>query len=228
MFSLKYIILTGVITAGVSAPVVLGGSASAANGSCTLEAVRPNVGEQIAQNRKFTQKGNRVYIKVEVKGKNCAKVVTLEAWKAPNATDGRPFKEQVLFRHITRTLDAGSHLLSVQLPNCYYQVDLIHGSKTMGANGEIKFDSARMIGSVHGGNKVCTVTTPDTPDEPEVPETPVTPVTPPTTTITTTTSSSVTTLPKTGAGSIVAGIFGSVSALGTAAHYFVRRKLLNA
>lgn len=223
MFSLKYTLLAGVIMAGIAAPLTLGGSALAANGSCTLEAERPNIGEQIAENRKFTKKGDRVYIKVVVKGTNCAKTVTLESWKAPNATDGRPFKEQVLFRHKTETFGAGSHLMSVQLPNCFYQVDLIRGSKTMGANGEIKFDSDRMIGSVHGGNKVCTVSTPDTPEEPEEPETPVTP---PTTT-TTTTSSKATSLPKTGPGSIVAGIFGGISALGTAAHYVVRRKLMN-
>ncbi|MDB5170209.1 MAG: hypothetical protein JWN82_605 [Candidatus Saccharibacteria bacterium] len=226
MFSLKSTLVLGVMLASLATPFVINGNAAAANGSCTLEAVQPNIGQPI-EGRKFTTKGNRIYIKVVVKGTDCAKVVTLESWKAPNPDLGKPYSEQILFRHFTTNpLGAGSHLLSIQLPNCFYQVDLIHGSKTMGANGEIKFDATKVIGSAHGGTQKCTQATPETPDTPEEPETPVTP-TPSTPTPTTQTASSqVTSLPKTGAGSIVVGAFSGMTALGTAAHYFVRRKLL--
>lgn len=224
MFSLKTLAIAGVFMAAAIAPVAVGTNVLAANSNaCTAEAAHPSIGTRIQPNHKFTRKGNRVYIKVVVKGgKNCTKTVTLEAWKAPNGTDAKPYREQTLYRSKTLTgLKPGEYRMSVQLPNCYYQVDLIHGGKTMGASpdADIKFDSDRMIGSVHGGNQTC-VNTPDTPDEPEAPETPTTPTTPKA-------SSTATSLTKTGPSAIVAGIFTGVSSLGTAAHYFVRRKLMN-
>ncbi len=224
MFSLKSLVIAGVFMAAVAAPVVVGTNVLAANNNaCTAEAAVPSIGTRIEPNHKFTRVGNRVYIKVVVKGgKNCEKAVTLESWKAPNGTDGKPYKQQTLYRFKTLTgLKPGEYRVSVQLPNCFYQVDLIHGTKTMGASSDadIKFDADRVIGSVHGGNQAC-VNVPDTPDEPEVPEIPATPTTP-------LASTTTTSLTKTGPGAIVAGIFTGVSSLGTAAHYFVRRKLMN-
>ena len=228
MFSLKKLAIAGVFMAAVAAPAIVGTNVLAANNSnaCTAEAAVPNIGTRIQPNHKFTKQDGRVYIKVVVHGgKNCQKTVTLESWKAPNGTDGKPYKEQTLYLYKTVTFGPGEHRMSVQLPNCYFQVDLIHGSKTMGASpdADIKFDADRVIGSVHGGNQAC-VNVPDTPDTPEVPETPTTPTTPTTPAPSTTTTS----LTKTGPGAIVAGIFTGVSSLGTAAHYFVRRKLMNA
>lgn len=125
---------------------------------------------------------------------DCQQTVTLSAWEAPNAAKGQPYDQQKLVSHVTGTFGPGKHSLSIQVPDCFYQLDMIRGANAAGPTGTAEYVKGSLIGSLHGGTKTCEVTPP---------------VTPPT-------------LPNTGVGSnvVVASLVATV--LGTAFGY-VRR-----
>lgn len=126
---------------------------------------------------------------------DCQQTVTLSAWQAPNADKGQPYDQQKLVSHVTDSFGPGVHSLSIQVPNCFYQLDMLPGDNPAGVNGTAQYTQGTLIGSLHGGTQSCAVTPPVTP-----------PQTPPT-------------LPNTGVGSnvIVAGLVAMV--LGTAVSY---------
>jgi hypothetical protein len=97
-----------------------------ANNRCKVTASMPNIGKQIKKDRKFTLKDGRAYIAVTVHGKKCKMPVSVASWKAPSA-NGRPYSQQTFYAGNSRTLREGRHLMSVAVPPCYFQVDLIHG-----------------------------------------------------------------------------------------------------
>lgn len=84
-------------------------------------------------------------------------VVSLVSYKAPNGTDGKPYSSQELFRSTTRTFNnEGRREMSVQLPDCYYQVDLVTGQPLQSfANGVTYHGQHRFLVARHGGNKFC-------------------------------------------------------------------------
>lgn len=100
-----------------------------------------------------------------VEGDNCKVDVTLVTWQAPNATDGKPYDQQKLFSYTTGTFKPGTRTLTTKLPNCFYQVDLVTGSKPTDANGGPRYiQENRLRRSLHGGSQSCdtTVVTPPT------------------------------------------------------------------
>lgn len=218
---IKNLTIASVFAVSAIAPVAFTGTTQAES-RCSIETARPQSGTPVP-NSKFTTQEGRMYIDVIVTGKDCVRHATLAAWEAPNGVDGRPYKEQVLASHMTKTIETGDRnqakrTLSVQIPDCYYQIDIMRGKKVMGRNGEIKFDADKHLGGVHGGTQACTTPeVPETPEEPETPETPEEPETP----------SEVTTeeeLTETGPASAVAAFTG-VSTLAAGVHYVIRRKL---
>jgi len=97
-----------------------------------------------------------------ISGDNCNEAVTIASWQAPNGEKGRPYSEQKLFSHTTGTFNSGTHSLTVTLPDCYYQVDLVRGSSATDANGGPEYNTSTILGSLHGGTQTCTPTTPPT------------------------------------------------------------------
>lgn len=139
---------------------------------------------------------------------NCEQDVTLASWQAPDADKGQPYEQQKLFAHVSGTFGLGTHTLTVKMPDCFYQIDLVRGNVPTGPNGSPVYEAGRMMGSLHGGTKKCEETPPQTP--PKTPEPPTEPEV----------KSEVTTLPNTGIGSNVAIIALLVSVVAGAGHYF--------
>lgn len=217
--NIKHIAIASVFAVSAVAPVAIVADTQAAS-KCTIYKQQPKNGTPVPNSHFTTQEG-RMYIDIVVEGKDCVRHATLAAWKAPNGVDGRPYKEQVLASHMTKTLKTGNRnkvtrTLSVQIPDCYYQIDIMRGKKVMGANGEIPFDGSKHLGGVHGGTQACD-TVPETPEEPETPvEEPEAPV-----------EEEYETeeeLTATGPATAVAA-FGGISSLAAGAHFVIRRKL---
>jgi hypothetical protein len=105
--------------------------------------------------------------------------ITLVSYTAPSATfTFASADQQVLFASQTAS-GAGAHTLSVNLPDCFFQVDLVFGSAIahLGPADSNNFYSAqgRLIQGINGGTTACTETV--TPPATETP--PVVVVTPP-------------------------------------------------
>lgn len=204
----------------------------------------------------FTVSGDTISTTVTLTGDaNCKRAITLATWKAP-AADGQPIDQQVLFNHTTKIFGKGTHTISAKLPpnNCYYQADLLRSASPTAPDGTANYawqdgkivpaDQNPILNFKFGGDKVCE-------DEPEkdvcphdssmaiddpncdpcprdntmkkddpncnppvAPEKPVTPSTP------------VTTIPSTGAGSIIASVMGLSTSAGAAYSYIRSRKQL--
>ena len=145
----------------------------------------------------------------------CKMAVSLASWQAPDALKGRPYDQQKLFAHMSGTYGVGTYTLTVKLPTCYYQVDLVRGTSPTGPNGSPVYDDALMMGSLHGGTKTCVDTPPTTP--PTTPETPQAPVQPQVLAAATPEA-----LPNTGAGS-TAAIAAVLAAIAGAGYSYMRR-----
>lgn len=94
------------------------------------------------------------------------------------AKPASPFP-QTLYDSVTQTLDAGSYTLTVHLPSCYWQADLVTGSVLPYIDADHRY-LERVAAGATGGNQVCSTTT-------------TTGTTQTTTTLTTTTSTTATT-----------------------------------
>lgn len=193
------------ITAAMVLPTTVGAT-GANTQECTVKAVGTKNTAGNTDSR-FVLNGNgTVSATFEVKGNtDCKLDVTLASWQAPDADKGRPYDQQKLYKYVTDSFGVGRHTLTVELPNCFYQVDLVRGKNPTGPNNMPVYEKGRMMGSLHGGTKVC-----------EEPKTPPVVTTPPQV-------SSATTLPKTGAGGMV-GLFAGASIFGAAAHNLAVRR----
>ncbi len=130
------------------------GNNTAEAAQCKVTADVPNIGTKIKEDRKWTQKDGRAYIVVDVEGKGCKAPVSVASWKAP-AADGRPFSEQVFFKGHSKTLGEGRHLMSVDKPECFFQVDLVHGlDPHPGGKRGPNYGDLFIAGAI-GGNKKC-------------------------------------------------------------------------
>lgn len=87
-------------------------------------------------------------------------VLSLVSYKAPSATFSRESaSQQKLHDFETRSLSSGQHKMTVDIPDCYYQVDFVFGHpiQQLGPANSNNFysDQGRLIEGVLGGTKVC-------------------------------------------------------------------------
>jgi hypothetical protein len=202
MKKINYILALAVVVFGFSAAVFTATpvAATTQTETCTVKAVGKKNTAGNPDSRFVLNGDNTVTAVFEVKGnEDCKLEVTLASWQAPDADKGRPYDQQKLFKFVTGTFGVGTHKLTVALPDCFYQVDLVRGSKPTGIDGGPVYEQGRMMGSLHGGTKVCEP--PKPPEEPkEKPKE----------------------LPKTGPASIL-GLFTGTAIAGGAAHKVVLR-----
>lgn len=192
----------------------LGAKAYATNGVCEVE------GTALGKwGSTLTINGGKISSDFVVEGENCSITMSLVTWKAKTAS-GQPLYEQKLHDFKTATFGPGQHRLTVNLPDCYYQADLMVGTKADWAEAdntpkriELPTDGTPWPdGGLRdfkiGGYQKC--------EEPKKEEPKVLP----------TSTTAPTELTKTGlgAGSIV-GIGASVAVLGAMIHNRVQRKL---
>lgn len=83
--------------------------------------------------------------------------VLMASYTAPNGTDGKPYTAQKLFASKRDKFGPGAHSLSVQLPNCYYQVDLARGTVLPNFNSTTYTASPQhiLLAAKHGGTQPC-------------------------------------------------------------------------
>lgn len=151
-------------------------------------------------------------------------VYTLVSYTAPNGTTGLPYTAQKLYKSVTKTFGPGTHTMQVQVPDCFYQVDLVGGYPvaTFPNNQALYHNEHRFFRALHGGTKSCETPKPPVtpPAQPpaKTPEPPVaTPVTP------AAAPAEPAELPNTGPGAIVA-IFTGVSAISTLLYSAIRSR----
>lgn len=99
--------------------------------------------------------------------------LSLVSYQAPSGTySEQTADQQVLYRSTTQTLSAGSYTLSVDVPSCYYQLDLVYGSpiQQLGPAGTDNFygKQGRLISTMTGGSSVCTPPPPTCPSQNKV------------------------------------------------------------
>jgi hypothetical protein len=100
------------------------------------------------------------------------------SYKAPsNVYTAEEADQQVLFRYVTDTFQAGPGQMTVEVPNCYFQLDFVYGEHLdhLGPAGSTNFYSSRKIRGQMGGTAACVVEQPPT----EQPTTPSDTTTPP-------------------------------------------------
>lgn len=104
--------------------------------------------------------------------------VLLASYTAPNGTDGKPYTAQKLHASSRALFGPGKHTLTVQLPNCYYQVDLARGTVLPNFNSTTYTASTKhiLLAAKHGGTQSCeqkpaptppAVTKPTPPEQPK-------------------------------------------------------------
>jgi LPXTG-motif cell wall-anchored protein len=216
---LRIAFVVPVIALSLAVSVAAAQPASAAATNCDAVAVGTKNTAGNTDSRFVVNGNGTVSATFEVKGDaTCQMTVSMAAWSAPDAAKGRPYDQQKVFDHVTGTFGVGKHTLTVKMPNCFYQIDLARGANPTGPNGSAVYETGRLMGSLHGGTKVCETPTPP-PTPPTTPQPPVTPVTPvaPTPEV----------LPNTGAGSTAAIVAVAAAIAGTAYHYVRGRRNYN-
>jgi hypothetical protein len=129
--------------------------ASAATG-CDAHGIGNNTLTHSTNNSAYTIKGNQTTVTFDVVGKDCKLPITIVVWKAPNGTTGQPYSEQTLFYHKSATFSTGRHSMTATLPDCYFQVDTVTGTKLTGSTGQAYNYDTRQVAFMHGGTKSCT------------------------------------------------------------------------
>jgi len=116
--------------------------------------------------------------------------VSLVSYKSPSP-GGQPLNQQTVFQSTTQTLNPGTYSLAVQVPDCYFQVDLVRGGVIWQLSDQHTYHGEnRFVTSKNGTGPACTTTTTTPPVTP--------PASPPAVQSSTTTKS----LPNTGAGNV--------------------------
>lgn len=224
---MKAMMISGVV-AGASVIGMVSQANAATQTSCSVVPV-----ELGSWGKAITIKGDTATATFTVKGENCTTPVTLAAWERMTLEG---INDQKLFAYETKTFGPGKHSLSVKVPACYNQIDVVQGARATAADGTAnyqfqdgKFVDGGLRDFLKAGNKVCEDKPPVTPEPPVVtPKPPVTPqppvVTPVATPVAETKSAPVEALPSTGAGSIIAGTMGLSSTAGFAYNYLNSRR----
>lgn len=86
--------------------------------------------------------------------------VSLVSYQAPESSfDESKADQQVRYREVTGHFDAGRHTLAVDVPSCYFQVDLVTGApiEKLGPSGSDNFYGAqgRLVDAANGGSASC-------------------------------------------------------------------------
>ena len=90
----------------------------------------------------------------------CTQALTLVSWEAPSSTfDQQNINSQKLHSHVTQTLGLGTHTMTVDMANCFYQIDLLTGSSPTAADGSPNYQG-NLLGWAQGGTQVCVQPTP--------------------------------------------------------------------
>lgn len=227
MNKLKVIIASAVVLAGV----FVAGSQSASAQSvpeCTIDPIPLNMWQ-----KSFTTANGKATAKFTLKGEaNCKKAMTVAVWKAP-AANGQPVNEQKLYAYKTGVFGKGENTLSVNLPDdCYFQADLLKGTNPTAPDGTANYayqdgkivKNHPLVDFKFGGNRKCEDAPEKCPydssmekNDPNCKEV-VTPVVK--------TQTPVTSLPATGAGSVLASTMGLSASAGLAVKYFRTRRSL--
>jgi hypothetical protein len=98
----------------------------------------------------------------------CSEIqLSLVSYTAPsNAFDANTASQQVVFDSKTADFDAGLHTWTVNMPNCYFQVDLVYGTviEHLGPANSNNFygTQGRLITALNGGTTTCEVPQPQT------------------------------------------------------------------
>ncbi len=110
--------------------------------------------------------GDTISIDFKVSGdSNCRKDFVLSAFTIPHK-DGNPYplEDQKLFADAKlKNAKPGTHTMTVNVPKCFYQVDLALGLNPTGPNGHLPFEPGRLLNAYVGGHGLkCEVKTPKT------------------------------------------------------------------
>lgn len=154
----KLLVLSAVLASivAVSAPV-------AAQQECKVDPAVQGLSLKDLKTKSSSLNGNILTTKVVVTGEEgCTKSVSVAAWKFPNAT-GLPLKSQVLYKTNTQTFGVGEHTISVEVPACYWQADIMEGTRPTAADGTPDYKigdpsdpkTDRFIDVAFGGDKEC-------------------------------------------------------------------------
>ncbi len=146
----KFILAIIAIVAIGAIGFVKQGSAQAA--SCSLDIVNGPGNHGIKVN------GNTASATVVIKGTSGRKKsFTLAAWKLPNQ-QGTPLTAQKFYGYSTMTKGPGTHTISTGIPDCYWQVDLLGGTRPKSINGDANYQwpQDQLANYRLGGNKSCT------------------------------------------------------------------------
>lgn len=83
--------------------------------------------------------------------------ITLVSYKAPNNNDAKPFDQQVYYKSVTRDYNiTGRRHISVSVPDCFYQVDLVLGEPLRSFAGGVTYHAQhRFLLAEIGGDKPC-------------------------------------------------------------------------
>lgn len=100
-------------------------------------------------------RGDTATARVSIPKKCGPTQISLVSYKAPNGTNGKPFSKQTLFAVTTKTFEPGRNILSVKLPDCYYQVDVVRGLPISDFSNTTYHKQGRFLDAVHGGSKSC-------------------------------------------------------------------------
>lgn len=165
---IRNFVIAGVVTAASIVAVIPAVSTQAAE--CSVGAVG---GDHTQKN--ITVNGTTASVKFAVKGDaDCKQDVTFASWEAPNLK-GLPLTDQKLYAFTTGTYGVGVHEVSVKLPVCetdknvvrFFQADLLRGNNPTNANGTADYaatgESGRLMDWKHGGEECPEPTKPVTP-----------------------------------------------------------------
>ncbi|HTE22296.1 MAG TPA: hypothetical protein VK674_04620 [Candidatus Limnocylindria bacterium] len=233
---LKYLfaaaLIAGTVAVGVHAP-----RAEATATTCKIETVIPVTIQDHSKNFTYKTVNGKTTVTGQFKvtgDANCKKEAVLAVWKMSTAT-GIPLEEQELFDYDNndrKTFGPGTHTLTADVPNCWYQVDMLEGWNPSGFNGTANYGNLmhpvdnidpldpghrrNMLDTDKGGDKSCD-------EEPETPENPKTPETPKKPQVLGKGTDAPAALPATGPGAVV-GTFAGVTASAGAAHAIVSKR----
>ncbi len=100
-------------------------------------------------------KGDTISIDFIVRGdSNCHKNFVLAAFTIPHQ-DGNPYplEDQMLFgASKLENASPGTYKMTVNVPKCFYQVDLALGLNPTGPNGHLPYEPGRLLNAYVGGN----------------------------------------------------------------------------
>jgi hypothetical protein len=175
----KFVFALGLVLTVVSASAlpVYAATASTDSTTCSVKAVGAKNTTGAADSRWTVTTDGVASAKVVATGDpTCMQQVTISVWQAPDAVKGLPYSAQKLVAHTTYTVPVGTTPVSIVLPDCFYQVDLVRGADAIGTNGQPIFPAGTNMASLHGGTKACETGGTGGATTPTPTPTPVTPV----------------------------------------------------